>query len=1076
MKNKNKLLIIALLLMSFFILGTIKISLAQDKDDIDAIGVRILPNPNHYSISRWYQKQGFYGSPQALIVDGYEAIRDGRTVYVNAANVIDKKIYTNIYMISYNQDPSQKTVDILGQIVSRWKFNSNLETTNFDNPAFCSISSTACSDDSDCDSESFCSTSGKSIGSCQLKEMKNCLIDSDCPSGFFCDSEKAKITRDVKRISLLDEIREALANYYRLQGSYPLLSSGTYLINKSVSVWPSWQQNFLNEIAISPNFIDPINSLGNCPGFDAKTCWNATENKFYSQAEGNNLPLPANSYAMVYSTDSYGANYKLCSVLESRHPSLNYTFATSDQSNSACVVDTGIITEGTQLNRAPELVDYNLSGQLDKEFNGFIKVNDLDGDVLEWRINIDKSKADWSNWSSDALQIIDTSNKFQKKIYATKAGLESTNNGSSLFPINLQVSDNRGGVLSRDLMVDIQDQGIFIEAQNASHVLDKRYPLSYSFYVSGDNLTKPFTVSFRKITGPELPAEFFDANISLASQDRYQISYQSHLNPSIYKFPENTNFEFEIVVKNNNKEFKKRFDLQLISEKPILEFNCPLKARLGEEYVCSLGDLICFNQCVSYKVDNQPKGLSLKYDNNSKKVYLTGKIDHSSNVYQITNNVVVTATSDYGASISKSFNLVTNSFCGDGIIQSPNAEERGGALNDGYEQCDGIAGTTNSPAESSAQKQYACSTKPLSITPSVITNKNHCVFAGILDGGGYCGDKNCQSKNENKLNCPQDCSDNSATTPQNICQNNSDCESWQTCNVTLSKCELAPGFCEQNYDCSAGFNCNVASHKCVSVNDKICNIDSDCESWQICSADKVCKVRPGYCETDADCNDGNVCNLNSNKCEIDCPSTAIDSRDNNFYPVIALNNQCWINSNMKYLPKIELSSKSSNSAPLYYVYGYVPTWFDEATVAKAKSLETYKAFGTLYNYKAAETACPSGWRLPTSAEYTALLKAFDKDANKLKSKNQYVMKAIFHWNNPPGEGDNASGFQAYPAGFYSDAFSSSNRYDGHKTRTCFWSSTASSISNNHLILNLTSIASTPSLGNSVGCSVRCVKE
>ena len=1069
MKNKNKLLIITLFLMSFLILGVIKISLAQNKDDIDAIGVRILPNPNHYSISRWYQKQGFYGSPQALTVDGYEAIRDGRTVYVNAANVVDKQIYTNIYMISYNQDPSKKTMDILGQIVSRWKFNSNLEVDNLDNPAFCSISSTACSNDSDCDSESLCAISGDKAGSCQLKKMKNCLIDSDCPSGFFCDSEKAKITRDVKRAGLLDEIREALANYYRLKGSYPLLSSGTYLMNKSVSVWPSWQQNFLNEIAVSPNSIDPINSLGNCPGFDSKTCWDATENKFYSQAEGNNLPLPANSYAMVYSTDSYGANYKLCSVLESKHPSLDYTFATSDESSSACIVDIGITTGGTQFNRAPELIDYNLSGQVDKEFNGFIKVNDLDGDVLKWEINIDKSKADWRNWSSDALQIIDTSNKFQKKIYATKAGLESINNGSSLFPISLIVSDNRGGVFTRDLMIDIQDQGVFIEAQNATHILDKRYPLAYNFYVSGEGLTRPFTVNFRKITGPELPAEFFEANTSLVSQGRYQVSYQSHLDPTIYKFPENTNFEFEIIVKNNNnKEFKKRFDLQLISEKPLLQFSCPLKARFGEDYLCSLGDLVCFNKCVSYKVDNQPKGLNLKYDNNNGKVYLSGMIDHSSNSYQITNNVVVTAISDYGSSISKSFNLVTNSFCGDGVIQSPNAEERGGALNNGYEQCDGLAGTTNSPLESSINKQYACSTKPNSKTPSVITTKNHCVFAGVHDGGGYCGDKNCQSKNEDKNICPKDCDDNATPTP-NTCQGNGGCAAWQVCNSYWSKCELAPGFCEKNYDCSNGFTCNIRTHKCVNVNETICNTDNDCEVWQLCGSAKICEAKPGYCSSDSNCNSSDVCNQSSNKCELACPLDVTDSRDNNSYQVVSLDNKCWTKGNMKYLPDISLSSRNSNSSPYYYVYGYKPNWFDSPSVNKAKALDTYK-LGVLYNAPAAKSACPAGWRLPTSLEYESLMNIFDKDASKLKAKNQYSADAVFHWNTPPGDGNNISGFQAYPAGIYFDG-----KYSGHKTISCFRTSNESAI-NYETVFGLGSSASLSSVKNSAACSVRCIKE
>src|SRR3990167_3945389 len=50
----------------------------------DAIALRVIPNPDHLSPGLWYYRQGFNGSPQALTVDGYDAVRDGRTVYVNA--------------------------------------------------------------------------------------------------------------------------------------------------------------------------------------------------------------------------------------------------------------------------------------------------------------------------------------------------------------------------------------------------------------------------------------------------------------------------------------------------------------------------------------------------------------------------------------------------------------------------------------------------------------------------------------------------------------------------------------------------------------------------------------------------------------------------------------------------------------------------------------------------------------------------------------------------------------------------------------------------------------------------------
>src|SRR3989344_9451952 len=119
-----------LILLCFLLITPFAISAATSSD---AIAIRVIPNPEHYSPIRWYAEKGFSGSPQSLIVDGFEAVRDGRTVYVNAANVVDTgsdgepdTLYTNIYLLSYTQEAEGATVDIFGQILSHWKFNTNI--------------------------------------------------------------------------------------------------------------------------------------------------------------------------------------------------------------------------------------------------------------------------------------------------------------------------------------------------------------------------------------------------------------------------------------------------------------------------------------------------------------------------------------------------------------------------------------------------------------------------------------------------------------------------------------------------------------------------------------------------------------------------------------------------------------------------------------------------------------------------------------------------------------------------------------------------------------------------------------
>ena len=69
-------------------------------------------------------------------------------------------------------------------------------------------------------------------------------------------------------------------------------------------------------------------------------------------------------------------------------------------------------------------------------------------------------------------------------------------------------------------------------------------------------------------------------------------------------------------------------------------------------------------------------------------------------------------------------------------------------------------------------------------------------------------------------------------------------------------------------------------------------------------------------------------------------------------------------------------------------------------------------YGRLYTWEAAKTACPSGWRLPTNAEWTMLVSFVGGSAGtKLKSKTG--------WNND-GNGTDAHGVSALPGGIGSN--------------------------------------------------------
>ena len=853
----------------FFLLFGFSPTAAQTVGGSDAIAVRIVPNPNHYSVYRWYDSQGFKGSPQALVVDGYEAVRDGRTVYVNAANIKNKSIYTNIYLISYNQDPSPKTVDILGQIVKNWKFNGDLVESTNPGPS-CAISSLPCLSNNDCATNQECATATIASSSCQLKTVKNCLTDNDCPQNFFCNSVKAKIIRDLKRIGKTEEIKEALYSYKIANGSYPKLTSGSYLANHTLSVWPSWSDTFLPAISMTSSSIDPINRLGACSGYDVKTCWNKDTKRFVYNPTPNYLMLPTGSYGLVYQTDQNGSDYSLCAVMETREntPELNFQFEPNNPNSSDCVTATGIISGGTATNTPPHIIDAYLTGSADEELNASIKVVDDQGNPLTWNLNT--SAGNWSTWSGAPI-LKNTNNPNQKKIYALKAGAPGT------YSTTLTVSDGQAnGTLATVTPIVIINPKPFVESDNGEYALNATEPFSYSFYFSDNNLALPVnntTYSVTKLSGPNnFDLLSLSKTLTPAGFNRYQVTYQGNIPPN--NFSSDADYIYRIAVHDKyNAVTTKDFKITIKAETPTISFNCPTSQRLGKFYSCFLGYVQQGNQQLTYTSNNVlPQGLTINIvptnqqnqNNNNPSpltfvprffnkilsliaptktaqavlpdsVYLSGT---TTDIFS--GEVAIKVTNNYGASSTKSFPLSINNYCGDSHRQDPNGEARGGFYNDGYEDCDRGDGVTLSVANSNIRLQYGCSTIPSDPpTPLPIPNNSYCVYKSPLENGGYCGDGYCQVTitlpNGSELpmetwqNCGQDC----LCTPQceNKCIGDPD-----NCGHTCTEENTPTSVCLRNETkpCTATYSQGLPSY-CQGIEmdgTQLCN--NTCTGWNDC--------------------------------------------------------------------------------------------------------------------------------------------------------------------------------------------------------------------------------------------------
>ena len=83
--------------------------------------------------------------------------------------------------------------------------------------------------------------------------------------------------------------------------------------------------------------------------------------------------------------------------------------------------------------------------------------------------------------------------------------------------------------------------------------------------------------------------------------------------------------------------------------------------------------------------------------------------------------------------------------------------------------------------------------------------------------------------------------------------------------------------------------------------------------------------------------------------------------------------------------------------------------------------ETYViTYGRLYTWHAATDSrglCPTGWHLPTDAEWTTLTTYLGGESvagGKMKEAG------TTHWNSPNTSADNSSGFTALPGGYRGD--------------------------------------------------------
>ena len=225
-----------------------------------------------------------------------------------------------------------------------------------------------------------------------------------------------------------------------------------------------------------------------------------------------------------------------------------------------------------------------------------------------------------------------------------------------------------------------------------------------------------------------------------------------------------------------------------------------------------------------------------------------------------------------------------------------------------------------------------------------------------------------------------------------------------------------------------------------------------------------------------------------------CPGApTVTDYDGNVYNTVQIGEQCWMAENLRTTHYADGASipvggnNSSETLPYYYDHtfssfslgqrGYLYNW--PAVIHGASSNGA--------NSSGVQGICPSGWHVPSDAEWTQLTQYVGSKSNYLCSNNNsYIAKALastIGWNSSTNQNqcalgnsptsNNATGFSAVPVGgHYNNTYYNSGIYAN------FWSSTeysGSSAYGRSLIYADADIL-TVMYNKELGWSVRCLRD
>jgi uncharacterized protein (TIGR02145 family) len=210
-----------------------------------------------------------------------------------------------------------------------------------------------------------------------------------------------------------------------------------------------------------------------------------------------------------------------------------------------------------------------------------------------------------------------------------------------------------------------------------------------------------------------------------------------------------------------------------------------------------------------------------------------------------------------------------------------------------------------------------------------------------------------------------------------------------------------------------------------------------------------------------------------------CGDTIKDARDGQIYGTVKIGSQCWMKQNLNVGTKVEVAAEQANNHILEKycfnglesncdVYGGLYQW--------AEMVQYLNGATNASNWNPVPSGnirgiCPTGWHIPTDAEWTALidtLGGYWEAGGKLKEPG------TVHWADPNEGATNETGFTALGAGarFYEGTYYYLRGF------TYFWTAThyGQNVAWHYNLLNFAPNANRDYKMRTDGFSVRCLKD